>query len=81
MTKVSIGVLLLTAGLTAVPVFAASDADKTPGQLCQDYAKEDGVPAESMETYITECVASLTAEGEVESEAKKPEESTGKKAN
>lgn len=55
-----IGGLVIIGGLAITPVMAAEDVEKTPEQQCQEYAVEDGVAAEQMETYVAECVASLS---------------------
>ena len=54
-------IIFFIAALTTLPVFSTANEATNPEyvELCQGYAKDDGVSVDELDDYITNCVKDL----------------------
>jgi hypothetical protein len=74
MNKIAMIVVLSTCFTVSGAVLA--EQEKSAEQVCEEYAKEDGVTKEELDEYIAQCIANLSdvnegepAESESDSES------------
>jgi hypothetical protein len=62
MTKITMIVVLSVCFTVSGAVLA--EQEKSAKQLCEEYAKEDGVTEEEFDEYIAQCIANLSSDDE-----------------
>jgi hypothetical protein len=63
MNKIAMIVVLSTCFTVSGAVLA--EQETSTKQLCEEYAKENGISKEELDDYITQCIANLGDVGEV----------------